>query len=62
MNNSDFRVNLVEKYLEKLSLSTEIKEYFNGRNILVTGGAGAIGSNLVTALSSLVSSQPCNVG
>ena len=32
----------------------KIKEYFNGRTILVTGGAGAIGSNLVIALSSLV--------
>ena len=54
MNNIDFRVNLVNEYLEKLNLTQAIKEYFYGRNILVTGGAGAIGSNLVTALSSLV--------
>jgi len=54
MNNNDFRVNLVREYLKKLNLSTDIKEYYHGRNILVTGGAGAIGSNLVTALSSLV--------
>jgi len=54
MDNNDYRVNLVNEYLVKLNLSTDIKEYFHGRNILVTGGAGAIGSNLVTALSSLV--------
>ena len=54
MNNYDYRVNLVDDYLKKLNLSNEIKEYYYGRNILVTGGAGAIGSNLVTALSRLV--------
>ena len=54
MNNHDYRVNLVDDYLKKLNLSNEIKEYYYGRNILVTGGAGAIGSNLVTALSKLV--------
>ncbi|MBT6113077.1 MAG: NAD-dependent epimerase/dehydratase family protein, partial [Candidatus Marinimicrobia bacterium] len=54
MNNYDYRVNLVDDYLKKLNLSNEIKEYYYGRNILVTGGAGAIGSNLVTALSKLV--------
>ena len=37
-----------------LDLSHDIKEYYNGRNILVTGGAGAIGSNLVITLSELV--------
>jgi len=54
MNNYDYRVNLVDDYLKKLNLSNEINEYYYGRNILVTGGAGAIGSNLVTALSRLV--------
>ena len=54
MNNYNYRVNLVDDYLKKLNLSNEIKEYYYGRNILVTGGAGAIGSNLVTALSKLV--------
>ena len=57
MDNNDFRVNLISEYLGKLKLSTDIKEYFHGRNILVTGGAGAIGSNLVTALSSLVGNE-----
>ena len=36
------------------NLSEDIKNYYLGRNILVTGGAGAIGSNLVIALSELV--------
>ena len=54
MDNNDFRIKLIGDYLKKLNLSSDIKEHFFGRNILVTGGAGAIGSNLVTALSSLV--------
>jgi len=54
MDKNEFRVNLVHGYLEKLNLSSDIKQYFDGQNILVTGGAGAIGSNLVTALSYLV--------
>jgi len=55
MNSKDYRINLVQKYLHKLRLSDEIKDYFDKRVILVTGGAGAIGSNLVIALSELVS-------
>jgi len=54
MNNFEYRVNLANDYLKKLNLSDKIKEYFQGRNILVTGGAGGIGSNLVTVLSKLV--------
>ena len=54
MEKSEYRVNLVNDYLTKLSLTDEIKRYFLSRNILVTGGAGAIGSNLVIALSELV--------
>jgi nucleoside-diphosphate-sugar epimerase len=57
MKNFEYRIDLVSDYLKKLDLSKEIKEYFNGRTILVTGGAGAIGSNLVTALSSLVGDE-----
>ena len=54
MGKSEYRVNLVNSYLAKLNLADEIQSYFSGRNILVTGGAGAIGSNLVIALSELV--------
>ena len=57
MENSENRLNLVSDYLTKISLSEDIKNYFIGRNILVTGGAGAIGSNLVIALSELVGDQ-----
>jgi len=51
---NNYRINLVSDYLAKLNLKQEIQDYFFGRNILVTGGAGAIGSNLVIALSQLV--------
>jgi nucleoside-diphosphate-sugar epimerase len=54
MNNYEFRLELVTKYLTELELSDDIGDYFHGRTILVTGGAGAIGCNLVTALSNLV--------
>jgi nucleoside-diphosphate-sugar epimerase len=57
MEKSEYRVNLVNEYLTKLSLSEDIKEFFFRRNILITGGAGAIGSNLVIALSELVGDQ-----
>ncbi|MCF8030498.1 MAG: NAD-dependent epimerase/dehydratase family protein [Desulfohalobiaceae bacterium] len=48
------RVDLVENYLERVSLDKDILNYYSGRTVLVTGGAGAIGSNLIIALSSLV--------
>jgi nucleoside-diphosphate-sugar epimerase len=54
MNSYEYRLNLVTEYLGKLDLSDDIKSYFLDRVILVTGGAGAIGSNLVIALSQLV--------
>ena len=54
MSKPEYRLNLVAEYLTGLNLSIQIEEYFNGRTILVTGGAGAIGSNLVIALSKLV--------
>ena len=57
MENDEYRVELVSHYLTKLHLEDEIQSYFSGRNILVTGGAGAIGSNLVVALSKLVGSD-----
>ena len=54
MIDEHFRLNIVKKYLDNQKLSNEIKKYFKGRTILVTGGAGAIGSNLVIALSIMV--------
>ena len=54
MNRYQKRLQLVTEYLDRAKLKDEIKNYYNGRTILVTGGAGAIGSNLIIALSQLV--------
>ncbi len=54
MNSYEKRIDLVADYLDRLSLDKAISEYYSGRSILVTGGAGAIGSNLIIALSILV--------
>lgn len=54
MGNYKYRSDLVSEYLVNLNLQEKIKAYFRNRTILVTGGAGAIGSNLVIALSNLV--------
>lgn len=48
------RIQWVNDYLRQLSLEAALTKYYEGRNVLVTGGAGAIGSNLVIALSELV--------
>jgi len=48
------RIELVESYLNKVTLKDEIVDYYKSRTIFITGGAGAIGSNLVIALSKLV--------
>lgn len=48
------RVELLENYLGRVSPGSEILDYYDGRTVLVTGGAGAIGCNLVIALSILV--------
>ncbi len=57
MNNYEYRFNLVINYINELSLTDEIKAYFKNRTVLGTGGAGAIGSNLVIALSNLVGEE-----
>lgn len=54
MNNYEKRIALVDQYMNRMGLKKEISEYYQGRTILVTGGAGAIGSNLIIALSQLV--------
>ena len=54
MKNMQKRIESVEKYLNRLELDSELKRHYIGKSILVTGGAGAIGSNLIIALSTLV--------
>lgn len=54
MANYQKRIDTVDQYLVKSGLSAEVDSYFTGKNILVTGGAGAIGSNLIIALSLLI--------
>ncbi len=54
MNIYEKRIKWVSDYMAEINLPGELSEYFKARNILVTGGAGAIGSNLIIALSKLV--------
>ncbi len=51
------RINLVSKYLKDINLSNDILDSLVEKTILVTGGAGAIGSNLIIALSELVGNK-----
>jgi nucleoside-diphosphate-sugar epimerase len=48
------RLALVQDYLTKAGLIEELGSHYQGRTVLVTGGAGGIGSNLTIALSILV--------
>lgn len=54
MNHDERRVAHVDDYLTRCGLGEEHRRGYEGRSILVTGGAGAIGSNLSVALSRLV--------
>jgi UDP-glucose 4-epimerase len=51
------RIEYVENYCSRLDLENSLLDYYKGKTILVTGGAGAIGSNLIIALSMLVGEQ-----
>lgn len=53
MDHHEKRIEMVDKYLRRLELDGRIPDHYRGRTILVTGGAGAIGSNLIIALSLL---------
>jgi len=48
------RVAWLDDYFGKIDLENALQNYYEGRTILVTGGAGAIGSNLIIGLSKLV--------
>ena len=56
INSNEKRIQWVNEYLGNLDLDAKLTGYYKGRNVLVTGGAGAIGSNLILALSELVGS------
>ena len=50
MNSYEFRLNVVNEYLDRLNLDENIRNYYSGRTILVTGGEGYVGSNLIKKL------------
>ena len=54
---SEMRIEQIEQYLTTLDLQEPVKNFYKDRHILVTGGAGAIGSNLIIALSLLVGAR-----
>jgi nucleoside-diphosphate-sugar epimerase len=53
VDTNEKKVKWVEDYLTGINLEDQLEKYYRGKNILVTGGAGAIGSNLIIALSML---------
>lgn len=55
--NHKTRINYVQSYIEKIKLEAEVVDYYLNKSILIVGGAGAIGSNLVIALSLLVGEE-----
>ena len=54
IENYQYRISLVDDYLKLASLPDMVTGFYDGKTILVTGGAGAIGSNLIIALADLV--------
>ena len=54
---SSVRQLAVESYFSKVNFTKELRLFYRGKKVLVTGGAGAIGTNLVFMLSELVGSK-----
>jgi len=54
MDNHEKRIKWVSSYFKRSILEENLINYYKGRTILITGGAGAIGSNLLIALADLV--------
>ena len=54
MDTNQKRASWVSEYLQMAAMEPCVIDSYSGKNVLVTGGAGAIGSNLVIALSLLV--------
>ena len=57
MQNVEKRISYVEDYLKRVDFDEELEKYYLGKTVLVVGGAGAIGSNLVITLSILVGDE-----
>ena len=57
MNSNEKRLDWVNDYIKQAQFSPKLLNYYKGKSILVTGGAGGIGSNLIIALSILVGEQ-----
>ncbi len=54
MDKQKFDRDLICDYLARVRFDKEIRLFYRNRKVLVTGGAGAIGRNLVSVLSELV--------
>lgn len=57
VDNYQKRIQGITDYLDRVGLADSVVAHYRSRTILVTGGAGAIGCNLIVALSLLVGEQ-----